>query len=243
MIVFALATGLSAYGLWIHFFAGGFKAYTQRVWDAKAAYLLWGYAVASGTVIGFVCAASARFGSLRQLLFAGSFLLSLFFLFVSASRGALVGARLACALLTAVMPLPAPVAGGLEVSRAQLLAGLFAAGTLAFALCAFFAQLEFETINRFRSLLREAANPETILQPNRFRYYEQAVELFFALSHDRGRARRLQPLYQGPGAQRHRTPQLAPESSFSPRAGEGRGGAAPLAPAIGRGCVRFWGFF
>ena len=177
LIVFCLSLFLSGYGLWIYLTEGNFKYYVQTVWEVKAAYQLWSYATASGAVIGFFFAIYAKFMSWRQIAFFSGFAVMISFLFVSASRGALIGTLLACLLFVLFMPWRLS-RGRFELSRAQLVAAVLGLSALGFAAYAFVAGLEFETINRFRSLLREAANPELLLRPNRFRYYEQAVELF-----------------------------------------------------------------
>lgn len=174
LLVFSLV--LVFIGIYIYLVYGNFRFYEG--WeDQGRVYNRWGYAASMGTVVCFAILVYARHGTVKQLVFLGLFVASMFFLLIASSRGSLLATM---AGLLGVLLCGTPKVGHrrLEVPRVQVLSVLvFIAGTIIIIFLMMMGE-EFHTFNRFVKLFEQAQNTEIVVGPNRFAYYQAAVDLF-----------------------------------------------------------------
>lgn len=175
--IFVLSVILAVIGVYIYLAYGTFRFYEPFAGQGRI-YNKWGYAVAPGAVVAFVVATQARFGRRRQLVYGAGFAVCTFFLLIATSRGALLGAGVAC-LLALVLRTPALSRRDFRLSRSQVV-------TLAMLLAGFAAGAywltsggKLDTFGRFERLLQEASNPDMVQGPNRFAYYAAAMRFWF----------------------------------------------------------------
>ncbi len=153
----------------------GFIMFYKDFAYSGRAYLLWSYGAAFGAVVLFAITIFSRFLSGKQLV-AGAFLvLCTYFVFVSGSRGALLGFALGCLILLLGSG-RFWRAGRLQVTTSQVIASfvlLIAAGYVTWMLIEGTAT---QSIGRFVKLLRQVEGDSIILAANRFNYYAFAIE-------------------------------------------------------------------
>ncbi|MEZ5848036.1 MAG: O-antigen ligase family protein [Geminicoccaceae bacterium] len=162
---------LSVYGSIIYIQYGTFRFYEGFV---QRTYLLWGHAAAGGAVIAFAIAIYSKFGTPKQVIVGGIFLIMAYFLMIATSRGALLSLAGACFL-------------PLLISRAVIRERYFGLPQWLFALILFIVILiaysvhvlisgeQLGTFGRFIKLFNQVDNPDLVLSANRFAYFQAAV--------------------------------------------------------------------
>ncbi len=165
---------IAAYGSWLYLNYGFIMFYKDFAFGGRA-YLRWGYGVAFGAVVLFAITIFSRFLSGKQLV-AGAFLvLCTYFVFVSGSRGALLGFALGCLILLLGSG-RFWRAGRLQVTTSQVIAFLVLLIAAGYVTWMVIEGTTTQSIGRFVKLFRQAEDPSVILSANRFSYYAFALK-------------------------------------------------------------------
>ncbi|MEJ5231638.1 MAG: O-antigen ligase family protein [Geminicoccaceae bacterium] len=171
--VLAVGTFLSIHGLWIYSEYGTFRFY--RGFDGIAAYLLWGFPVATASAISLGFAFAAPPGTARQLI--GTILSILFaiFLFISSARAPMLSYAV-CLAVPIFLVAPRIVGGRLLVPRTQIVAGLGALALIGYVSYSIYVGSVPDTIKRFFDLWAYIEYGGTAVRFQRLSYWLSALE-------------------------------------------------------------------
>lgn len=174
LLMMLLGTVLAAIGSYISIVHGNFRFYTGPYgeWHHRT-YLAWSNTLSVGTAVALSLTLQTRWGSPKQILAVAVLACCMFFLMVSAARGALLGAILAGA---AAIFLKAPRIreGRIEMPRAQIMALLLVTGFIGYIGYLIATGHATITVARFLQLFEQADDPLLRAGANRFDYFAGA---------------------------------------------------------------------
>lgn len=170
--VLLVGTVLSIHGLWIYSEYGTFRFY--REFRDIAAYLLWGFPVATASAVSLGFAFAAPPGTARQLI--GTLLSILFavFLLIASGRAPMLSYAV-CLTVPIFLVAPRIVGGSVLVSRVQVIAGLASLGLVGYVVWALYQGNIPYTIQRFFDLWGYIEYGGTAVRFERLSYWQHAL--------------------------------------------------------------------
>ena len=172
VVLLAASMYFAIQGIIIYIEYGSFRFYEGF---AGRTYLLWGYAVTSGSAVAFMMAIYSRFGSAKQVVAFVMFAIMVYFLLIATGRGALLSLGIAC-LVPLMISRPIMRRGYLGLPQWQLAALGLVIIVVVYGAYLVVSGQSAGTISRFGKLFDQARNPELVLSVNRFAYFAAAID-------------------------------------------------------------------
>lgn len=171
LLMVVLGAILAGIGSYIYLIHGDFRFYRGPYgeWHHRT-YLAWSNTITTGTAVALALTLYTRIGSPRQFVAGAILACCMFFLMISAARGALLGALLA-GVLALLLNTPRIRDGRIEMPRTQILAVLLVVGLLGYIGYLVGTGQATGTVARFMRLFDQVDNQLLRTGANRFDYF------------------------------------------------------------------------